>query len=704
MQKTRRRKRIHDLLLMLLRMAVLILIAIGLAKPTVTSLKSLFGAGSDTAMAIVLDNSASMGVQDQGGERFETARNAALQVINEAKDGDQTALFLTGGPKFPEQGRLDRTGEKVRQMLQACGPSNEKADLGVCVREARKLLADCKATNKTIFVISDMQKLSWEGLEATKKQEDAGEKANPQNGDEDIPVVIVDCNRAPKPNVAITGVELKAPVPITGIPVKATVELFNASSVEQKRHVELYVNGEKKAESEPITVGAEDRASHSFDFAFERGGLQRCEARLVGTDGSKLDDRRFFSATIDQGIPIAIVKAGNHEIPYLEDSFYLERALTPVRSGSWALRLTTLTADELVSEPLSPYTAVFCVNLPAPDADTAARLRQYVEQGGNLIWIAGENVDPAAYSMMDEEAGRSLLPVPLLDVRTAEGDDARDSWNVATLNTENPALRLFVEPASLYTSVLVYKYVGVDENVGGGGNSVAAEVLMRLDDGSPLFLSRDVGRGRVLFLGTSVHVGWTNLPLRPIFLPLWAQLTFEMAGVEQAKHGVIAGAPLSLPFVEGRAPLSVEVLTPGGATIRRNTEDLEGGGQIFRFLETHDLGIYRLRPLEGTGKDEVAFSVNTDPDEAKPEALPREELEKRLAPDPVLFAENPEDLSAVFKELREGKSLWSLFLGGVLICLVFETLVSNQMSSKQEEEEPARNIPPGMRRLAKKHG
>ncbi|MDI9444108.1 MAG: BatA domain-containing protein, partial [Planctomycetota bacterium] len=35
-EKTRRRKRIHDLLLMLLRVAVLILLAFGLAEPTLT--------------------------------------------------------------------------------------------------------------------------------------------------------------------------------------------------------------------------------------------------------------------------------------------------------------------------------------------------------------------------------------------------------------------------------------------------------------------------------------------------------------------------------------------------------------------------------------------------------------------------------------------------------------------------------------------
>ena len=41
-----------------------------------------------------------------------------------------------------------------------------------------------------------------------------------------------------------------------------------------------------------------------------------------------------------------------------------------------------------------------------------------------------------------------------------------------------------------------------------------------------------VGAGSVLLLGTGVHVDWTNLPLKPLFLPLLARLTLHLAGAE----------------------------------------------------------------------------------------------------------------------------------------------------------------------------
>jgi hypothetical protein len=63
---------------------------------------------------------------------------------------------------------------------------------------------------------------------------------------------------------------------------------------------------------------------------------------------------------------------------------------------------------------------------------------------------------------------------------------------------------------------------------------------------------------------------------------------------------------------------------------------------------------------------------------ASPEKIERQELQELLG-GPILFAENPDDLSDTFTGLREGKSLLGLFLAVVLVCLVFETLISNRL-------------------------
>ena len=673
-EKTRRRKRIHDVLLMLLRMAVLILIAVGLAEPTMTTLGSFWGSGA-SAVAIILDNSASMGVVDEGRPRFETAREATRAILNELADGDQIALMLTGGPQFAEQGRLQRTQDKLLQMLDQVDVSYERADLALQVQQARTLLDQTDSQHKQIFVLTDMQQLSWEGLQ------DAGDEAGAEKESEKdvIPIIFVDCNRNPTPNVAVSGLQLKAAVPVAGLPITASVELFNTSTVPQKRLVELYVDGAKETTSPELELPPEGRVKHDFQFVFKRGGLHRGEVRLVGQDGSRYDDQRYFSMEVDQGIPVAIVKSKRHEIPYLEDTFYLEQALAPARSGSWAIRTTTLTADELRSEPLSDYKVVFCVNLEAPDAETAARLRSYVTGGGNLFWIAGDNIDPASYNAMNEAAGGQLLPAPLVDVRLPQAGEDRDSWKISELDKEHGAMSQLLQPASLYQSVLIYKHLRMDT-----ADAPQARVLARLDDGEALLTQAQVEQGTVTMLATSVHVGWSNLPVRPIFLPMLARLTFDLAGAEQARHQTVAGAPLIVPLEDEVQPVTVEVRPPSGAMIRQKSEPLEGRpGQKFTFGDTHAIGIYTLQLLDTARASTMAYSVNLDADETNPKSITHDEMKERFGDRPIVFADDPEDLSGTFRKLREGESLWEWFLAAVLFALVFETFISNLLSPQQ---------------------
>jgi len=702
-QKTRRRKRIHDVFLMAVRAAVLLLIAMGLSRPTLTHLSSLLG-GANTAIAIILDNSASMGVTDQGKIRFETALEAAHQILRQSADGDQVALFLTGGRPYAEDGKLDRTHEAVLRVLNQLaeqGPSYERADLAGKLQQARKVLVDSEAPNRQIFVVTDMQKLSWDGLKAPPP---ATEGQDPDEGlsEEErlgrrIPVIVIDCNRNPQPNCGVQGIDLEAAVPVAGVPVKAATEVFNAASVPQQRLLKLFIDEAEEATSPVLNIPPEGRVTHTFMFSFKRGGLHRGEVRLVGDDGSKLDDRRFFTMEVDQGIPVAVVSSQRHEIRYLNDTFYVEQVLSPTRAGGWALRVSTFTSKDLLGEPLNNYAVIYCVNLPALDGDAAERLRQYVESGGHIVWICGDNVQPDAYNQMNQQAKTDLLPAPLLDVRTAGTEQGKDSWNISFLDKKYKALTQLVEPASLYQSVLVYKHVRMDAKA-----AADAWVLARLDDGEPLLVTRKIQRGSVTMLGTSAHVGWTNLPLRPIFLPLLARLTFDLAGAEQTYHTTLAGAPLVLNFDEEVRPITIEVVPPSGTQNRLPTHGEENQkGQVFRYDDTHDVGVYLLRPLEGTKTKQIGFSVNVDPDEAIPTKVDREDLKGRFGRTEVLFADDPEDLSSTFKAIREGRSLWTLFLSVVLAVLVFETFLSNRLTPNQDEEDLSK-IPPGMRRLAKK--
>jgi hypothetical protein len=698
-EKTRRRRRIHDVLLMALRAAVLLLIALGLARPTIKRFGSLWGS-AQTAAVVILDNSASMGLVDRDRPRLETATAAAVQILDQLGEGDQAALLPTCGPPLPDIGKLDRTQDTVRQALGQCRVSYQRADLALNLQQARDLLAKSDAPNKQIYILSDMQRASWKtgdgGRERgeerqSPKSEVPSPKSEvpspkspsphpnplPKGEGTDVPIIIVDCDRAPKPNVAVQAVDVDATIPLAGLPIKTTITLQNTSTIGQQRVVELLIDGVKQASSPELNLPPVGRAKHEFTFTVKQDGMHRGEVRLVGEDGSKYDDRRFFTLEADQGVPVAVVKARQHEIPYLDDAYYLERALGAGRREGGAIRVATIAADRLTEEPLEKYKVLFCVNLPALGSDAAERLAAYIAGGGNVVWICGDNVRPEAYNRMNEEAHGQLLPAPLLDVRTPGAKGNRDSWHIGSLDKSYPAFSRLTEPASLYESVLVTKHVRM------ATKEDAARVLARLDDGEPLLVERSVGRGRTLLLGTSVHVNWSNLPLRPIFLPLITQLTLGLANVEQARSSLIAGQPIVLPLPQSAA--GVELVPPSGEMLRLKTEtDAGKTGRTFRYANTYDIGIYLLRVLDAEQSRAIASAVNFDPDEADPAKIDAEELRGRLGDASLVLADNPDDLSATFAALREGTSLWGLFLSAVLIALVFETFLSNRFGPKPQ--------------------
>ena len=97
--------------------------------------------------------------------------------------------------------------------------------------------------------------------------------------------------------------------------------------------------------------------------------------------------------------------------------------------------------------------------------------------------------------------------------------------------------------------MLVYKHFPMT-----WGAQSSGRVLIKLDDGLPLLAERPVGTGSVLLLGAAVHVDWTNLPLKPLFLPLLARLTFRLAGAEAERTMGLAGAPVTLSLGKGNQP------------------------------------------------------------------------------------------------------------------------------------------------------
>ncbi len=262
------------------------LIALALARPTLTQLGNLLGSSDASAVVLILDNSASMSTVDVGGSRWDAAMAATHEIIDQLDDRDSVALLLTCGPPRPALDRLYQNQEVIRQTLAECRVRHERADLAARLRTAEGLLRDSEAPNKEIYVITDMQTAAWDSALASA----------PAAGPDDLPpVILVDVHREPLPNVALVDVSLQSAGPVAGLPIQATVRLQGDLTLDQQRHVELLIDDKLIETSPTIAISAGATAEHSFNFAIDQPGIHAGIVRLVGDDSCTTDNQRYFA-------------------------------------------------------------------------------------------------------------------------------------------------------------------------------------------------------------------------------------------------------------------------------------------------------------------------------------------------------------------------------------------------------------------------
>jgi hypothetical protein len=103
LEKTRmRRVKIMEYLLLVLRTLIILLAVAAFARPAIKGgLAAKVGAHAKTSVAILLDNSYSMGYDTKDGPLFDLAKKKAEEILNQLKEGDEASLILFSSQPGP---------------------------------------------------------------------------------------------------------------------------------------------------------------------------------------------------------------------------------------------------------------------------------------------------------------------------------------------------------------------------------------------------------------------------------------------------------------------------------------------------------------------------------------------------------------------------------------------------------------------------
>jgi hypothetical protein len=385
---------------------------------------------------------------------------------------------------------------------------------------------------------------------------------------------------------------------------------------------------------------------------------------------------------------VLVVNGDPRTVRTEDETFFLEAAL---HAGGNSFIVTTSLPDELPSRNLSDYAAIFLANVARLGNDTAAALTRYVEAGGGLFISVGDRVDADAWNL----TMKKVLPQPLGLRRTAgaapggsrEGEtvDLRPAERLGPIDRHHPLLGTFAARGEGLTSARFFQFMLLAPVPDAPGRTV----VLRYENGAPALVEAEVGRGRVLLLTTTVDREWTDLPIRPGFLPLMQEATRLLAGAPsgEASSALVAGQRREIAL--GPDDRRIDVIKPNGqirsltpdASVRAGA-DRRPSGRTLIFAETDEPGSYRARAAraDGTSVDrpDESFVVNIDTRESDPARLPADRR-----PDRVRGAGGAD--TAPKRRLE----LWHGLSAAVLVFVLLESILTLR-SRRGRQLRPAR--------------
>ena len=160
-EQTARRLRFQELLLLLLRIALLVLLALTLARP-MSSFFGVAGGGDAVDAVLVFDVSYSMDSREGRLTRLETAQ-AAAQALLDQLPLNSTVQVITVADRAKRWGpRLPARSAQAWQLIESLEVTHLGTDFLPGIAEASFAFQQGDTANKELYLFSDMQPQGWE--------------------------------------------------------------------------------------------------------------------------------------------------------------------------------------------------------------------------------------------------------------------------------------------------------------------------------------------------------------------------------------------------------------------------------------------------------------------------------------------------------------------------------------------------------------
>ncbi len=666
-RQRKRKLNIEQWLLLAVRIAIPIVLALCLARPVLTALRS-FGLGK-TSLVMLLDDSFSMRAPSAGGSPAERARVDVGHMLEAQPKGSDAQVVLAGGNARRLLDQSTSTLDVIPKQLAETANQSGPVKINDALQTAAASLSKATSGSRELAIVSDFQASDWQSaadgaalpaLETLLKQE-----PKPQ-------VTFYRLASDLTENLSIASADLSALVVAQEQPIGLRVRIQNHGKRQwQDVAVHLEADGARLRTSR-VSLPPEGEAVIGFTHAFDKVGDHSLAVRLEGD--SFPDDNAFYSVVqVSNQLNVLLVDGDSSTEPLEGAADFLELALTPYQSASATLkdliRTTKVDAKRLRETDFKGMEVIVLADVDRLQGNRFNELDKFVKAGGGLIVFAGPHCDLDWYNRDFFRKGEGMLPTGIKGLQRAASSSM--PARIQQQRLTHPATVYFNDArGGRLQDAEFQSWLEFDV-----AKDTSAKPILQLDRGTPLFIEKARDRGRVIFAATTADAEWSNLPLQPFFVPLMQRLVTYLATQSAISAWDQVGAPLRIVFPKERVGIEYTLRDPTGQT---QTIKVKADGEK-SLLESKPIaapGIYKLTQ----GSETRLLAYNLDPAESNLKPLPSDKVKALADRHNAAFVESFEGWQKLDRTRRHGSELWQPFLMALLALLFFEVLLQQRIA------------------------
>ncbi|MDQ2180645.1 BatA domain-containing protein [Marinifilum sp. D714] len=474
--ENKRKSKLKNLLVLLLRMLALACIIIAFAQPYIPISGKNLSNKNNELINIYLDNSFSMNGKTEKGNALEVAKNHAFELIKSLPDYAKIRIYSNDIQHYSTSLNKNQAIARIQEIA----PSPNPLKLSKTLANIR---LDSPFEKSQVYVLSDFQK-SQADLEKLQK-------------DSILNVDFVHFRLQATNNLVLDSCWFERPIHFTGPQKELSVKISNHSNKDLKKiPIQLTVNDSLK------TVGSIDINKNSSQitqlrYSDSQSGI--IQAKLSIEDYPiTYDNSLYFSYKTNNVNQIL-------SINQISENQYINTLFASDKN----FKIKNINKAQLHNETFSIYQLIVLNEIEDIESGFKQSLQMYLQNGGNVLFIPNKKVETSVNLFLSDVLAPNYLEI--------DSTQQRISRIETKANLYQDVFQHMKDNARLPD---IYKYYKLSSP-----NNPTLESIWLTAGSEQLFTKIQYGKGQLYQFSMNLKREWTNLITHPILVPTLINLS-----------------------------------------------------------------------------------------------------------------------------------------------------------------------------------